>query len=155
MPGTLVIVPCGAAKVWTKHPDAGPTPAKDTYTGTPFRVNRAFAEAMGDSWVILSAKYGFLTPDSVIPGPYNVTFNDRKTGPLGVVALRFQVKAMRLDQFARVVGLGGKEYRRVLKEAFGGLVEVDFPFEGLNLFEMIRATAEATRTSVIVNRHHV
>ncbi len=36
----LVIVPCGLSKIWDKNPNAGPMPAKDAYTGSPFKVNR-------------------------------------------------------------------------------------------------------------------
>jgi hypothetical protein len=45
--------------------------------GTPFKVNREYAQRFGDSWVALSAKYGFLWLDDPISGPYNVTFKRR------------------------------------------------------------------------------
>ena len=86
----LVIVPCGLAKIWDKDPYAGPTPARDTYTGAPFRVNSEYAERFGDSWVILSAKYGFLNPDDIVEGPYNVTFKRRSPRPIDGAALRQQ-----------------------------------------------------------------
>lgn len=54
----LVIVPCGKRKIWDKHPDQGPTRADDAYIGTPFTLNRTYAERFGDRWVVLSAKYG-------------------------------------------------------------------------------------------------
>ena len=41
---TLVIVPCGRSKVWKKRPEAGPTKAKNAYVGSPFKVNREYAE---------------------------------------------------------------------------------------------------------------
>jgi len=40
----LVIVPCGKRTIWDKHPDQGPTRADDAYTGTPFKLNRRYAE---------------------------------------------------------------------------------------------------------------
>jgi len=46
-PSTLVIVPCGRSKIWDKNPDAGPTVAKDAYAGSPFKVNRRYAERVG------------------------------------------------------------------------------------------------------------
>jgi hypothetical protein len=58
--GLLVIVPCGRAKIWSKHPEAGPTAAADAYIGAPFIVNREYALHTVGDWVILSAKYGFL-----------------------------------------------------------------------------------------------
>lgn len=84
----LVIVPCGRSKIWDRHPALGPVPARDAYTGTPFRVNRPDAERFEDSWVILSAKYGFISPDFVIPSPYEVTFTRRSNGPISVERLR-------------------------------------------------------------------
>ena len=93
----LVVVPCGRAKIWDKIPHAGPTRARDAYTGSPFKVNRAYAECFGDSWVILSAEYGFLDPDDFVEGPYNVTFKRRLPPPIGQSALRQQVQERRLD----------------------------------------------------------
>ena len=78
---TLVIIACGAKKIWDNNPDAGSTSAKDACTGAPFRVNRRYAETFGDRWVILSAKYGFIDPDFIIPENYNVTFKKPKDKP--------------------------------------------------------------------------
>jgi len=106
----LVIVPCGQSKVWDDEPERGPVMARDAYTGSPFRVNRAYAEAFASRWVILSAKYGFISPDFLIPGPYNVTFKKRVTNPVGLARLIVQIKELRLDEAPRMIGLGGKEY---------------------------------------------
>jgi len=139
-----VIVPCGRSKVWAKHPDAGPTPAAGAYTGAPFTVNRQYAEASGGEWVILSAKYGFLRPTDVIPGPYEVTFKSRATNPIAFEALREQVRRMGLDRYSEVVGLGGKEYRRAVEEAFQGTpVTLRFPFSGLPIGKAMGATERA------------
>src|SRR5947209_2568442 len=130
--GTLVIVPCGKRKIWDSSPSAGPTAARDTYTGAPFRVNRKFAERFGEAWVILSAKYRFIEPAFEIPGPYNVTFKRKKTGPISTDQLREQVRRRHLDHYATVIGLGGKEYRDAIEEAFEGTaVQLKFPFSGL------------------------
>ena len=55
-----MIVSCDKRKIWNKHPIAGPTPASDAYIGSPFIVNRRYAERFSDEWVVLSAKYGFV-----------------------------------------------------------------------------------------------
>lgn len=137
----LVIVPCGRAKIWSKRPDAGPTPAANAYTGAPFTVNREYAEALGGEWVILSAKYGFLRPTDVIPGPYEVTFKSPSTGPIRIDTLRDQVRQMGLDRYAEVIGLGGKEYRAAVEGAFGGTsVTLRFPFSGLPIGKAMGAT---------------
>ncbi len=141
----LVIVPCGRSKIWSKRPDAGPTPAANAYTGAPFTVNREYAEASGGEWVILSAKYGFLHPTDLIPGPYEVTFKNSTTGPIATDALRDQVRQMGLGRYEEVVGLGGKEYRAAIEEAFRGTpVTLRFPFSGLPIGKAMAATKRAT-----------
>jgi hypothetical protein len=58
----LVVVPCGMSKVWDRDSDHGPGATTEAYTGTPFRLNRQYAERFGDAWVVLSAKYGLIAP---------------------------------------------------------------------------------------------
>ena len=65
----------------------GPVPASEVYTSRFFKLHRAYAERFGDQWVILSAMYGFVRPDFLIPGPYNVTFKRKASGPLDVERL--------------------------------------------------------------------
>lgn len=140
----LVVVPCGSAKVWDKRPGIGPVAARDAYTGAPFILNREYAERFGTAWVILSAKYGFVRPSDEIPGPYNVTFKRRSTGPVATATLRAQVEQMALGDFEEVIGLGGKEYRAALTDAFNGLgVALRFPFAGLPIGKMLQATRRA------------
>jgi len=147
--GTLVIVPCGQRKIWDRHAEAGPTAARHAYTGAPFRVNREFAEKFGDRWVILSAKYGFISPDFVIPGPYEVTFKKKHTNPIPLSTLAEQVRDQSLGQFQRVIGLGGKDYVLVIRQAFAAWsVRPVFPFAGLALGKMMRATRKAIESGV-------
>jgi hypothetical protein len=130
----LIIIPCGQRKVWDREPQRGPTPARDAYTGSPFRVNRAYAERFGDAWLILSAKYGFTSPDVMLPGPYNVTFKRRGTNPVGPDVLRAQASELGLGHYALVVVLGGADYRRAAQEAFlGQSVQLVFPTAGLSV----------------------
>jgi len=138
-------VPCGLSKIWDKYPDAGPTAAADAYIGPPFRVNRSYAKRADGDWVVLSAKYGFLRPTDVVPGPYNTTFKLPSTNPIGVGALREQVERMGLDRYSNVVGLGGKEYRAAIEAAFEGTqVLLSFPFAGLPIGKAMQATKRAT-----------
>lgn len=144
--GTLVIVPCGKAKIWDKQPNAGPTPAGQTYIGSPFKVNRQYAKRFGDAWVVLSAKYGFLRPTDAIEGPYNVTFKRSDPQSIPVETLRQQVRARHLDGYGRVIGLGGKEYRERITEAFAGTgLQPLFPFAGLPLGLSLAAAKQAVR----------
>src|SRR5260370_25206660 len=118
MGAILVIVPCGSAKIWDRHPEAGPTPARDAYVGSPFKVNREYAERFADSWVVLSAKYGFLRPSDLVEGPYNVTFGDPSTGPIGADLLIAQIQERRLDRYDPIIGLGFLDYVQVISHVF-------------------------------------
>jgi len=147
---TLVIVPCGFSKIWDKNPNAGPTLAKDAYQGSPFKVNRQYAEHFGDRWIILSAKYGFISPDYEIPGSYEVTFKRKSTKPVTNELLLRQVADLELQRFQIVVGLGGKEYRQAITEAFrDSKVELRFPFAGLPIGKSMRATKSAIAESLL------
>jgi hypothetical protein len=140
----LVIVPCGQSKVWDKEPDRGPVRAKDAYTGAPFKINRAYAEAFASRWVILSAKYGFILPDSLIPGPYEVTFKERTTNPVGVDRLIEQIYELRLNEVPHIIGLGGKEYRAMIERAFASFTcSLVFPFSGLSIGLAMQETKRA------------
>ena len=140
-------MPCGKSKVWDKVPDRGPTPARDAYKGSPFNVNRQYAEAFGTEWCILEHKYGFISPDFAVPGPYNVTFKDPATKPITVAHIREQLTRMRLDNFDTIVGLGFTEYVNVIKAVFAGSrVEVQFPFEGLGLFDYMKAVKQTVES---------
>lgn len=142
---TLVVVPCGTSKVWDSTPDAGPARARDTYSGPPFKVNREYAERSGADWVILSAKYGFLRPDDIVPAPYNVTLKRRSTNPVDVTTLRRQVHDLGLESYDEVIGLGGKEYRAAIEAAFAGsAVALRFPFAGLRIGTAMAAIKKAT-----------
>jgi hypothetical protein len=143
--GLLVVVPCGRRKIWDKYPDAGPTAAAEAYIGSPFVANRKYAEGSGGDWVVLSGKYGFLRPTDIVPGPYNTTFKDPSTNPIGVMALAEQAGQMGLDRYTDVLGLGGKEYRAMTEAAFEGtLVSLAFPFAGKRIGEAMGAIKRAT-----------
>lgn len=146
MKRTLVIVPCGLSKIWDRKPQAGPTIASLAYTGPPFRLNKQYAERFGDTWVILSAKYGFIPPSFVLPGPYDVTFKRKSTGPVSVDTLKEQILLMKLDGFEVVIGLGGKEYRSMIEQAFNSTNSIlRFPFAGLNILQIMHKTKSALK----------
>jgi hypothetical protein len=97
----------------------------------------------------LSAKYGFLPPDSVIPGPYNVSFKKKATNPISLTVLQDQIRDQGLHEFAIVVGLGGRKYREIVAQAFTSLpVSVHFPFTGLPIGKAMQATKQAVRSGV-------
>lgn len=146
MKDLLVIVPCGKAKIWDKHPGAGPTAARDAYIGSLFKVDRGYAEHFAETWVVLSAKYGFILPDFVICCNYDVTFKDPATNPVTVPKLKGQIDELLLGRCSLVIGLGGAGYRKVVERAFAEQRhKLRFPFAGLNMFEMMAAVKEAVR----------
>jgi len=126
-----VVVPCGQAKIWKKEPTHGPAKAKNAYIGAPFIVNKAFAEKFANKWVVLSAKYGFIDPDFIIPNDYNVTFKKPSTNPISVDALSKQMKQMNLDSYDFVIALGGEDYSNIVKKVFKKSSKVIAPTEGL------------------------
>jgi hypothetical protein len=116
---TFCIVPCGNRKIWDKNPKAGPTKAEYVYIGPFAKKCREYAmKFYPSSWCILSAKYGFLFPNDIVPGPYNVSFNDRKTNPITTKELSAQVREKGLDNYGRIVILGGKTYVEMANEVF-------------------------------------
>lgn len=48
-----------------------PAPARDLYTSTLFRKERAYAEATGAAWFVLSAEHGLVAPSAVLQ-PYDL-----------------------------------------------------------------------------------
>lgn len=116
---TLCIVPCGKRKIWDKNPEAGPTKAKNLYIG-PFAGScRRYAERFYPlAWCIISAKHGFLFPEDVVPGPYEVTFSKPKTNPITLGELKAQATKKGLDKYQKIVVIAGKEYARRVQELF-------------------------------------
>lgn len=144
MQDILIIIPCGRRKIWDAEPHHGPSRAADAYTGTLYTLNRAYAESFGDRWVVLSAKYGFIEPDFRIPGPYDVTLNQKSTDPTGVESLQQQVEDLQLARYGIVAGLGGASYREVITTAFAPHpVQLVYPFAGLPIGRMLQATKRA------------
>lgn len=134
--GRLVVIPCGKQKTWDDDPSAGPAAAEHAYTSWYADLNREYAETFGDAWLVLSAKYGFLTPRSRIPGPYDVTFKRSATGPVPTDVVQAQAGALGLERFDEALLLGGQEYRDVARRALEGRgVEVAAPFSGVSLFD--------------------
>ncbi len=134
----LCITPCGKRKIWDKDPIAGPTKAKDVYTGPFTRKCQEYAKKFyPNSWCILSAKYGFVYPDEIVLGPYNVTFNKRSSKPISVHELIEQATQKRMYRYHEIIVLGGKEYVRRVSQVFPNK-ELSFPISGLrSMFEMI------------------
>jgi len=151
----LVIVPCAQAKVWKKEPNHGPTKAKFAYKSPPFAVNRKFAERFSDKWVILSAKYGFIEPDFVIPKDYNVTFKKPSTNPINLESLRNQVLSNNaIRGYGIVIALGGRDYTMMVQRVFMDISNVVVPTKGMTLFDAMHKVSLLSKLNkkVMLNR---
>lgn len=148
---TLCIVPCGSAKIWDKDQNAGPKKARDVYTGSFASKCRQYAEKFYPSaWCILSAKHGFLFPDYIVPGPYNVSFNDKSTNPITLAELISQKRDKGLDVYEKIIVLGGKNYREIIKNAFTGK-DILCPLEGnKNIMQMMKALNSSVKTGKLI-----
>jgi hypothetical protein len=145
----LCIVPCGKRKIWDRNPSAGPTPAKDVYIG-PFAMTCIrYAQAYyPQSYYILSAKYGFLKPDDLIPRNYNVSFKFPETNPISIERLKESAVSQGLFDYQQIVAIAGNEYLLRINVVFRGL-QVYAPLsEYHNMFEMIAGLNRA-----IINGH--
>jgi hypothetical protein len=116
---TICIVPCGSKKIWDKEPETGPTMAKHVYIGSFAGKCREYAEKFyPESWCILSAKYGFLFPEDIVPGPYNVSFNNKKSNPISLDELKSADSTQKLYKYDDIVVLGGKNYTKMVNDIF-------------------------------------
>lgn len=127
----LCIVPCGSLKIWDKKPYIGAVKARDVYIGSFTKTCIEYAEKFyPNSYVILSAKYGFLFPEEKIPENYNVTFNDPKTNPIKVEELKKQAKQKKLTEYEEIVVMAGSKYVDIVRKVFVGK-KIVTPLKGI------------------------
>ena len=128
----MLVIACGKAKIWDKSPRTGRIAAKDAYTSSLFKLCRQYAEKHhDDAWVILSARYGFLRPETLI-SRYDTTFLSG-----GATVSTRTLKRQWRKSFpgvGRVTTLAGREYVTRLLNSLPHDVEVHQPLEGLGLF---------------------
>lgn len=126
----LCIIPCGQKKIWDESNIISPAKAKYVYTGSFSKMCKQYAEKFHfNNWCILSAKYGFLFPDDIVPGPYNVSFNSKKTNPILIEDLKIQAHAKELFRYDGIVVLGGKNYANIVIDIFTRK-KVNVPLKG-------------------------
>ncbi|WP_281885113.1 DUF6884 domain-containing protein [Paenibacillus sp. YYML68] len=128
---SLCIIPCGSRKIWDADPSAqGAYPARYAYVATLHRKCQTYATQHDLSWVILSAKHGFLLPDDEVPGNYNVAFGTRHPEVISLDSLKAQAEAKELNRFRRVVVLGGRKFRDVVPHIFTEAERIEYPLSG-------------------------
>ena len=114
----LVVVSCGRHKIWDRYPNAGLTLARNAYTSPVFKASRRYAEHFAKRWMIISAKYGFIDPDFIIPQTYDRSFYDRDA--ISIAELKTQLARTNLTGFDTVGVLGSEIYWGRVVMAFEG-----------------------------------
>lgn len=113
-----------------------PAPARLLYRSDWFVKARAFVEARGSRWFILSALHGVVAPDAVI-APYERTLNTMLVEERRQWAARVHAQlAPLLAGRHRIVFLAGQRYREYVAPALArdGL-QIEVPMEGLRIGE--------------------
>lgn len=78
---TLCYISCTKEKIWDIAPHLEGVQASCAYRNSDFILANNISEKLGGRIIIFSAKYGFLDPTDIIPGPYDITFS-RKDDPV-------------------------------------------------------------------------
>ncbi len=123
----LCIIPCGSAKIWDKNPLAGPTEAQFVYTGVFAAACQRYAKQFFTDWVILSAKYGFLFPNDIVPRTYNVSFINPTPEMITLEDLKIQAENRGLTAYDEITVLGGKHYVNRVQAIFNQGQEIVLP----------------------------
>jgi hypothetical protein len=107
----------------------GPRPARELYRSPLWQARRAYAEAAGRRWFIVSAQHGLVLPDETL-APYDLALADLPAGERRLwgerVALALEQRLGPLDGRAFELHAGGM-YARALEPALaqrGATVEV-------------------------------
>ncbi len=142
----LCVVACGKLKIWNVKKDApSRVPAREAYIGPLTRLAIKYAEKFfPDSWVILSAKYGFVLPDEMVEN-YDKTFKNVKVTDDLVLKLRRQAEEKGLLKHDIILVIGGRAYCDVCRRVFYDR-KVLAPLEGRGLGEMIKILSMCIRT---------
>ncbi|MFD1773232.1 DUF7662 domain-containing protein [Paenibacillus rhizophilus] len=86
-----------------------------------------YAQTFFDHWVILSAKYGFLFPEDIIPEDYNVSFIKPSNETIHIDQLKEQAESKGVSAYKEITVLGGKHYTERAKAVFTQGQELLFP----------------------------
>jgi hypothetical protein len=72
------------------------------------------------AWCILDPRNGFLFPDEVIRREHSACLFRPWTEPIGLDELRAQVRRRKLDQYDRIVVMGGRRFIILVEDVFPG-----------------------------------
>jgi hypothetical protein len=140
---TLYLISCSKAK------GKRPGPARELYQGGLFKLSRDLVEAQRGAYLILSAKYGLLRPETVIE-PYDMsvpamTSRHRKSWAEKVFPQLWQAIAPQSHpRGLRIVFLAGFFYAQHLTRLLlewsheaGFRLEIELPLQGLGIGEQL------------------
>ena len=137
---TLCIVSCGKAKIWDKYPNIGGIEAKRVYTGAITGEYIKYAQiAYPSSWIILSAKHGFLYPNDVIFDSYDIRIDNEES--INIDKLHAQIIDKKLHNYDKIVILGSKRYSDIVVSLFPDK-DISAPVIGLKLGYISRTIKE-------------
>lgn len=139
----LTLVACVTQKL--DHP----APARDLYRSDWFRKARAYVEATGAPWYILSAAHGLVAPDHVLE-PYDATlraFSALQRRLWGENTARQLASLDAVDPAASIVFLAGRLYREPLLDVAADRAVI--PMAGLGIGHQKAWLAAHTRTDVV------
>lgn len=130
-PITVVLVACVSLKSDTAQK------AKELYLSDWFKKARVYAEAKGDEWFILSARYGLVEPKTVIE-PYEESLNGKRRGEREAWAGRVASSLRRrIPPKSRIIILAGINYRRDLIPLLEDRYYIEVPMRGLGIGEQL------------------
>lgn len=140
---TVTLVACVAGKL--DHP----APARDLYVSDWFRKARAYAEASGRDWFILSARHGLVHPDQEL-APYDDTLiganASRRLAWSAMVARQLADQGYR-PGFDRCELLAGRAYREPLAHVLPAFfADVLVPLASLGIGSQKARLIQLTRT---------
>lgn len=121
-----------------------PSPAGELYTSPLFKKSREFVEETCDFWFILSAKYGVVTPQTIV-NPYDLTLSKMPISARRSWAELVKRQLTKLDHylsephgnqyplFVNYLILAGTKYRQPFESHVGGVDSVIIPMKGLGI----------------------
>jgi len=146
MSDTLCVIQCGKKKIWDVKPWLGKVPAKEAYISSYVRTLIKYAEKFHrNSWVILSAKYGFLHPWELIEN-YNISFNDIEITNELIQKLRKQANEKGLMKYDKIIVLAGSKYCQICELVFQGK-KIYTPIKGMGIVQAIKLIKYAIETN--------
>lgn len=128
----IVLVSCVSKK------DDKPRSAENLYLSQWFKKASAYAKLICDEWYILSAKFGLLSPNAIIP-PYDVTLNNMKSANRKLWAQNVfeQLKTI-INPGDEIIFLAGTKYRENLISPLEKVgIQISIPMEGLRIGEQM------------------